>query len=294
MTRLIVPNAKIDRVIAESKLRTPYEVQNFHNRTLGQPYAAKEGRLSLEAIQAAQNRGGGYTQGPRDLGYKGDKMVSMGIDVASVRELHVRISEHITDHEKRALFIGTVDGFNDLPFLMEAYGVHMAGIDHLPEGRLARSFAERYAGRVYLVSFATQGQKDVLAVEDDQRRASVRRTEAMDATINMIRTQRNLLPLDLPEDYVEHMQAPVRFLEKDEMDKVTVGYRSVGPDDFFMAETYDIVAVELFWLRVLVDDASREQISTLDDLAEFERSQLGRPGEAEYRPGLPDEYRSGF
>ena len=68
-----------------------------------------------------------------DLGYKGDKLVTMGVDVASVRSLHVRISEHVNDSERKALFIGEVPSFNELPALMDNYGVHMCAIDHLPE-----------------------------------------------------------------------------------------------------------------------------------------------------------------
>jgi hypothetical protein len=277
-------------IVAESRLRAPYEIQNFHNRTLGLPYAPKEGRLSYEAIQAAQDKGGGYTQGPWDGGYIGDNIVTMGVDVASVRNLHVRISEHINDTEKIALFFGEVESFDDLPKLMQMYRVHMACIDHLPEGRLARSFAEQFPGRVYLVSFATQGQNDVLTIEEDQRRVSIRRTEACDTTIQLVRSHRNLLPLDLPEFYVEQMQAPVRYVEKDEMDKVTVGYRSTGSDDYFMAELYDLVATELFCYRVYVELASFEEITTLDDHLDFERSRLLDP-DAPYHPGPPDQYR---
>lgn len=42
---------------------------------------------------------------------------------------------------------------------------------------------------------------------------SVRRLEAIDPTLEMVRALKNLLPLDLPEGYVGQMQAPVRFVE---------------------------------------------------------------------------------
>lgn len=296
LSRLMVPNANIAKIIMQSKLRKPYEITEFHNRTLGLPYVEEGGRLSDEAIQAAQSRGGGYTQGPRDLGYSGDKVVTMGVDVASVRNLHVRISEHVSEHEKKALFIGEVASFDDLVALMEIYRVHIAAIDHLPEGRLARAFAAKFPGRVYVVNYATTVQGDVIKVEEDQRRCSVRRTEAHDSVIHQVRTMRNMLPLDLPENYVEHMKAPVRFVERDEMDKVVVGYRATGPDDFFQAEVYDLVAYELFWLRVAVDEHAREEISTLEDHLEYERSALDpHEGRDTYFPGPEsDEYRPGF
>ena len=45
-----------------------------------------------EALQAAQSIGA-YNLPPRDMPYKGGKLVTMGVDVASVRNLNVRISE---------------------------------------------------------------------------------------------------------------------------------------------------------------------------------------------------------
>ena len=63
----------------------------------------------------------------------------MGVDVASMRNLHVRISEHINGARRSRCSSGRWTSFNELPKLMEMYRVHMASIDHLPEGRLARS-----------------------------------------------------------------------------------------------------------------------------------------------------------
>lgn len=283
MTRLMVPNAKIAKIVEESKLRADYEVQNFYNRTLGLPYAAKEGRLSLEALAAVTRD---YLMLPS---YRGDNLVTMGIDVASVRNLNVRISEHLSDSEKRALWIGEVESFDDLSVLMDRYNVRMAAIDHLPEGRLARGFAEKYAGRVYVVSYAGPMQKDVITVDDEQRRVSVRRTEAMDSVIALIRSQRNLLPEDVPPLYAEHMQAPVRFIEKDDRGRIVVGYRSTGPDDFFHAESFDVIATECWWLRQAVDEGTREDESVLDEHLEFSRTHLDQVDEQESYSAGPDE-----
>ena len=73
-----------------------------------------------------------------------DGPITMGVDVASVRGLHVRISEHFDSGEKRALFIDEIQGFEGLCELMDRYGVHMCAIDAQPERRLARAFAERF------------------------------------------------------------------------------------------------------------------------------------------------------
>lgn len=281
--RLLVPGTRhLADIVKASKDREPYKVQIFWNKDLGLPFAPKEGRLSREALAAAQSRGGGYVQVP---GYVGGGLVTMGVDVASTRSLHVRISLHLEGRLKQALFIGEVDSFDEVAALMGRYSVNMACVDHLPEGRLAMAFAERFAGQVFLVHFAPTTQNDALKVDEATRKIGVKRTEAMDGVISVIRQQRNLLPLDLPDDYVDHMLAPVRFLEEDELGKIVVGYRSTGPDDFFMAELYDLVALEAWWIRQAVVDASRQEIVPLDSLMEFQRSAVDDPDEMTYRPG---------
>lgn len=275
VSRLIAPLANMKLIIKASKLRAPFQRQVFFNKDLGLPFAPEEGRLSKEAIAAAQAAGQGYTIQP---GYSGPDLVTMGVDVASTRALNVRISKHMGDGRKIALWIGEVESFTELDKLMARFTVKMAAIDHLPEGRLARAFAERHPGQVYLVSYETQPaprNSDVITVDEDMRHARVRRVEAIDATNELIRSQLNMLPADLPEGYVQQMQANNRVTEKDELGKTTVYYKkSTGPDDYAHAEVYDVVATDLWLRRQVVDDAQAEVLKPLDDMLDFERSSL--------------------
>lgn len=291
ITRLIAPTVNVESIVKASLKRSPGDVQVFWNKDLGEPYAPSEGRLTKDALAAAQGIGGGFTRVP---GYTGTNLVTMGVDVASTRALTVRISEHPNEHRKIALWIGEVENFNQLELLMGRYQVNMAVIDHLPEGRLARSFAEKFPGRVYLCAFETTPNPkspDVLKINDDMRFVSVRRTEAMDATAELVRAQKNALPLDLPHGYVQAMQAPVRVVVKDDLGRNNVTYKSSGADDYFMSELYDVVATELWYYRMALDDQKRETFRQLDDMLEFERSHLGDyEQDPEYRPGGREQY----
>jgi hypothetical protein len=211
----------------------------------------------------------------------------MGVDVASTRALNVWISEQTSDTQGRALHVGLVDSFEDLAKLMDRYRVVMAAIDHLPEGRLAAAFANRFAGRVFIVNYATEQQKDVLTVDDLQRRASVRRTEAIDAAQERIRSQREYLPQNLPEGFVPQMCSNVRSVEQDEVGRVKVLYRADGPDDYMQSLTYALVAADCFWIRQQV---GHEEITSIDEMTElgFERSTLSSTNGSEYSPGLDD------
>lgn len=272
LTRLLAPGANLHDIIVASKQRLPHQRQTFFNKDLGEPYAPEEGRLSRQALAACVRE---FTQ---EMGYVGSNLITMGVDVASTRALNVRISEHLDDTRKRGLLLREVDSFDDLALLMERFQVNMACIDHLPEGRLARSFAERFAGRVMIVAYNTNpSPKDdkVLMVNEEARMVTARRVEAMDATAEQFRQQHNLLPADLPEGYVDAMQAPVRVVQEDELGRKTVSYRSMGQDDWFHAEVYDLVATEMFVHRQITEELKRESLSKLEDHFEFERSALG-------------------
>jgi ribosomal protein S27AE len=288
VSRLTSPTTDITSIVAASKKRVGYERQAFFNKDLGVPWAPEEGRLTRAAIAAAQSLGD-YTMPDA---YTGDNLVTMGVDVASTRALHVRISEHVSETSKKALFLAAVDDFHALDHLMTRFNVRMAAIDHLPEGRLARAFAERFPGRVYLVAYNTTTRPrspDVLTVEDDMRFATVRRLEAIDAMTERIRAQRNLLPWDLPDEYADHLRALVRTVENDPVGSPRVSYRATGPDDFAQAEVYDVVATDLWRYQQLVADYTRETFTTLDEHLDFERSNLSSyDDDMRYSPG-PDE-----
>ena len=280
--RAMVPDTRLNELVAASRKTTPYEVETFYNKDLGRPYAAKEARLTPEDLAAATRD---YFLQP---GYVGPNPVTMGVDVASERALNVRISELLGDDRKRALWIGEVDSFDELAALVDRYNVNLGVIDHLPETRLARSVAERFAGRIYLVSYASQGQLDVLKIDEEQRRCSVRRVEAIDYAVDMVRRQRNELPVNIPEGYVAHMTSNIRRVEVDEFNRVTVRWVATRPDDYLQAETYDCVAEALWWIRQQLDEANADFYTTLDQHLEFSRSAVDNLEDLTYSAG-PEE-----
>lgn len=281
VTKLMLPSESImPTLIKASREQVAYRRQVFYNRDLGEPWEAEGARLTAAMLAAAQRD---YIQ---QQSYVEGNPVMMGVDVASTRALNVWISEQLSDTQGRALYVGLVDSFEDLAKLMDRFRVNMAGIDHLPEGRLASAFANRFAGRVFIVNYS-ETQKDVLAVDDIQRRASVRRTEAIDAAQERIRSQREYLPQNLPEGFVAQMCSNVRSVEQDDVGRVKVLYRADGPDDFMQALTYCLVANECFWIRQQV---GHEEITSIDEMTElgFERSTLHDTNGGEYSPGRDD------
>lgn len=299
LPRLIVPHTNVKSIIKASEATNPTHIKTHHNKDLGLAYADEQGRLSDKAIAAACRA---YSMAPPDGSYVGDNLVTMGVDVASSRALNVRISEHFGER-KRALLIARVENFNAVETLMTRFNVKMCAIDHAPEERMARKVVERFPGRVYLVAYAPK-QKLVFSVNDDMMMATVRRTEALDATYDLIRQQLNELPGGrkadpeaLPEGYKDELQGEVRETEKDEFGRETTRYKKTGPNDYTHAEVYDVVATELWHYVQSMGEAQRETFQPLDDMIEFERSSLETREDdlGHYDPGLEDGgYDPGF
>ena len=278
ISRLIAPGARLEEIARASKRTTPYEVEVFYNKDLGLPYVSKTARLSAEEINAAKRNFGMVS------GYAGAGTVTMGVDVASERALNVRISLHLDDERKKALWIGEIEdddveglAFNRLAKLMVRYNVSMCGIDALPESRLARQLAARFPGRVYLVRLTGHATKQVITVDDELCETTVKRTEALDATVEMIRAQKNLLPEVLPETYVPHLTANIRKVETNvDTGDVKVLWVPTRPDDYAMAELFDMVATELFNRRMMLGQAVQPVEVLLDEVHPFRRSTLDR------------------
>lgn len=288
ITRMIIPGADLEEIVKNSRKRASYQVEAFWNNDLGEPFAPEEGQLSLAAIKAAQRE---YELLSRDHQHAPSaNLRTMGVDVASVRDLTVRISEHDeATGKKRALWIGEVPSFNDLPVLMRYFHVNMAAIDHEPEGRLARSFAELFPGRVKIVHLSGTLKK-LMAPDEEMNEVTVNRVKLLDATYELIRTQRNELPEAFPPDWVKQMRTPIRQVIVDEEDgskKVVYATRN-APFDYAMAEAFDVMAGEMYILQQAFEQLSSEEFAQLDQTLDFVRSGL-----AELEHGGANEYFEG-
>lgn len=273
--RLVVPGLDLAPIVEARQKTTPYEEAVHHNKDLAQPFAPERGRLSDAAIEAASRkdiRPVEPTVGQCDV-------VTMGVDVASVRALSVRVSAYSLNSgpelpTKRNLFIGEVDDFGKVAELMHRYQVNMCCVDHEPEGRLARALAEQFPGRVYLAHFITPRSTMMFQPDADMRTVGVKRTELLDATFDAIRQQRNLLPAEKPPRYVDQMQALSRVKVEAAGGMERGEYQSVAPDDFAFAEAYDTLALQVYLWQQSTADALQGEIAPFGDIYDWEPSQL--------------------
>lgn len=286
--RLIVPDANHGLVVAAAQKTAPFEIKVHRNKDLGLSYAEEEGRLSQGVIDAATRDDLVAVADTWDA----DLLRTCGIDVGSTKALSVRISLHVSNERKIPLYIGEANDFGEVVRLLERYDPHLTCIDHAPDYRMASALRDRYRGRVWLARYAPN-QRQILVPDPEMLEVSVRRVEAIDATFDAIRQQRNLLPANPPSGYHDHLKAMTRVKEEDEFGRVTVRYQKVGrADDYAHAEVYDMLAKEVWLWRSESGAMSEGETSRFQDIYDFEPSQLDQ-GTTEIEIAL-DEYGPGF
>jgi hypothetical protein len=301
INRLMVHGVNLSKIIANSTKHDPYAKATFFNKDLGLPYVGSEDRLSEAHLGAAQTIRGRY-QMPFDR--QNDRVKTMGVDVASKRDLNVIVSEWDSDFSfKTVLWTGLVrrwyihepgDG-PSLEELMQRYQINCAAFDHEPEYLTVRGFAQAFPGRAVIVNYATQ--KELLTVDTAMQRASVRRTEQIDRSFTRIRRQKVALPGDVPvrgavhqqPGFVEQMRSLVRVVEENEKGQRVARYVLVGTTaDYAHAMVYDDVAADYFRIAAEVSELVNDEGTPLDEMLQFERSAVNDPDDTTYHAG-PDE-----
>jgi len=318
--KFVVPGVNLAGVVHRSRATKDKARRAFHNEDLGEAWQATNAGLTDEQIAAAVRD---YDM--TGQGYIGSNPVTMGVDVADTRGLNVRISEHLSEHEKRAIWIGIVDdglapwgattgsAHEILSEIMRRFRVRMAVIDHAPGGRLTRGWCELHYGRAYRVQWS-DNQRAVLTRTDpkgDPTKLVARYYEGMDATLDLIRQQANLLPKHRPESYDRDLKGRVLLeveIEEDEsaaperqggakVGELVQRWIKVGPDDYLQAEAYDVIATHMMYVH-----QAGGQIAAQDGTIVAGRStDVQRTGDSyrqrddlDYTAGPPDEPLGGW
>lgn len=286
ITRLIVPFTDLQEVVRNSRKTRATQVETFRQNDLGEAYEAGQAGLDEATIMAACSHGrtpvGSYGEG---------NFVTMGVDVASTRDLTVRISEHTSDGTKRALWIGEVREFEDVSRLMHLYNVTMCAIDGLPERRAAMALAHEFTGRVFVCVYNDKPMAEPVVLNPNTLIATVNRTEAIDSMMDGIRTLQNYPLKTPPQNYIRDLTNVKRVVEVEEdTGKVRVFYLSHGPDDYAHAEVYDCVATHLLAMRIAAGGLAQRAQGEM-----VEQPQLGLATPLNNLSGQSaDDYYSGF
>lgn len=239
----------------------------FWNSKLGLPFVTEGSQVTDEQIDFAI---GNYTTQENKPTYAREKIITLGIDVGkfsyfTVIEWTLGPGRDINANARakviaRGKFL--VEEFDQvLDDLMVEYQVLCAVIDGEPETHLARSFARRYPGFVYLHKFLRGYVGKEMSISDKESGAPIMscdRTSWIGATLGRFKTRRIELPSDIGVEYREHVKNLCRIHEKDDRNNWRANYISTGPDHYALSLVYAECA-----LPFAASDSSGEDIHDL-------------------------------
>ena len=221
--------------IDETKRRETY------NQDLGIPYKASGISVTHDLVMGLRRD---YAYGPSL-----DKPCYMGVDVGAVLHVVIREAEHPETGERRQLFAGTVEDFEDIDDLIGLYKPLRVVCDALPETRSARKMQRRHEkGLVWLAYYDNlkDGTKrpDPLNWKRKDRTVMCDRTRTMDGTVARFADGINTVSQRIKsiEHYIEQVCCPVRVRETRRDGSIVVKYINSTADHYFHAENYCAIA----------------------------------------------------
>jgi len=226
----------------------------FKNQKLGEPHISEGARLTDSVIQSCYDgslRVG--TQRPEDA----SKTICMGVDVGSF--LDCWIAQYDYDREPgrfpyensiskllQAVRIPTTedDCWHQLENLMREWQVHYACVDFQPQTVNARRFVRRFKNFAAMVAYRRGTVGKELKEMDDEGALTITvdRTTFMDLVISRFQKGRIVIPGNTPGVLREHLKAPIRTYEYDELGLPKAVYKSISDDHFAHSAAYCEIA----------------------------------------------------
>lgn len=223
--------------------------QEFYNSKMGLTHAVEGAQLSEKQILS---RKGGYTS--QDCSPP-NSFVTMGVDVG--KWIHYEIDQYIFKKQGltndinlladcRVLKAGKVEHFEELDALMHRYRVASCVIDHQPETRMAMNFANRFDGRIHLCIYGNGASgKTVRMHAEEEHRVTVDRTSWLDMSLGRFRAETIKLPIDISQEYIDHLRAPVRVYKRDQNGNPYGVYENTRDDHYAHARNYAEIALQV-------------------------------------------------
>ena len=262
LSRLYSPWANIGDMVEASQATTPAALLEFQNSDLGEAFAPPGGGVSVDVLDRCRRY---------DLEDYAGQPCAMGVDVGT--KLHVVVREATGegggDEDRQPLLrlVAELDSFSELDALLERFNVGECVIDALPETRLAREFALRHRGRVWLAQYDRRepGHERVRGRGDGADIYHINRAEALDEMYQRFHCGEAALPADARQlggrvkegvgEYYRHLLALKRTLEQDSQGNWVAKWVDNGRADHYAhAEVYCLLAarrpprVNVWWL----------------------------------------------
>lgn len=240
LTKLFSPLANPLDLIRNLQTTDETRRRETLNQDFGETYTPKGGQISDQVLDACRRS---YLHGPTM-----DKRPVAGVDVGKVIHCVIRTPGY-ADQERKQLFAGVVESWDELGRTLRRFRVRTVVIDAAPEVTKAREFQRSYkGGRVWLAYYVNQavGTKNVepWRFDDKEQNVLLDRTRTLDNCFSLFYDKINTLPAnarDIP-DYYKQLKSQVRIVE-DISGVPTAKYiEGGGADHYAHAESYCNVA----------------------------------------------------
>jgi len=209
-------------------------ISEVYNSKLAQAHVSAENRLTVSEV----------------LKLCGDKSIAesdsgpcyMGADVGKL--IHCVIGKRHWNNDGQIVYVGAFPDWSHLDCLMKRFNVCRAVIDALPETRMAREFALRHKGKVYLCYYQ-EHQKGGYNWNEKVLTVAVNRTEALDASHSELAQGEVILPRECEtmHEFARHCANVARVLQSDpETGTSRYVYLKTGDDHYRHAQSYECVA----------------------------------------------------
>jgi hypothetical protein len=241
LNRLMSPRTDLHALVKKGQTYDETERKEWFNQDLGMPY---------------QPEGSGFTESLIRSSYRGYRMpigdyrCMMGVDVGAV--LHVVIRKFI-EGGRQAVFVGTVDKFEQLDDLVERYDVKMTVVDALPETRSATKWVKAHPGRAKIAFYAT-GAAGTKYSEETREKVGDEYVVDLDRTRHFDGLRADFLSGEvvnpaglegLEPDYIRHFGRVTRVMETDKTGGHYARWVRSGDDHFVHSEIYCRAAMEI-------------------------------------------------
>lgn len=229
-------SSKVDPGDILHEYRTTRFLDRFYNLKVGVAWADTQNRVDAMTVLGCCGDAGMLD--------RSSESCSMGIDTG--KQFHVVVSRYVPGGGglRQVVYLGVHHDFADLDALMERFNVKRCVIDAMPELHATRAFAKRHSGKVWL-NYFQETQRGKFHWDSAERIVSENRTEALDASRQLIRERRVVLPRrsGIVEEFARQLAADAKRLEEnDETGALTYRYIKTGTNHFSLAFTYDCIA----------------------------------------------------
>ena len=215
----------------------------FRNQKMGEPHIGENARLTDAIINECKTGERIGENRPEDS----SRMICMGIDVGKFLDCWIAEYKYVR-HPGNEPYLNSVsnllqkvrvpeDDWNQLGNLMREWQIRYACIDFQPNTSNARRFCKQFKGHAAMVAYRRGTVGNEIKETDDEHQVpclTVDRTSFLDMALGRFHHNMITIPGNTPGVVTEHLKAPARTYEVDELGVPRGVYKtSPGADDHF-------------------------------------------------------------